>query len=495
MLFTMSSMSEVRLERIKKLEHIRNAGIDPYPADSHPTRTIDSYVSAFSSLDEKETLVGRIMSLRVQGGLAFFDIFDGTGKVQIVFQKDASTPSLSYEFFLEVIDRGDFVEVTGTPYTTKRGQQSLLLAEWRILSKSLRPIPDSWYGIKDEDERYRQRYLDILLSDELRDTVQKRSIFWNTIRSFLLSRDFVEVETPVLENTPGGAEARPFVTHHNALELDVYLRISAGELWQKKLLVAGMPRTFEIGRIFRNEGMSREHLQDYTQMECYMAYSDYTEGMRMTQDLYREIAEKTFSTTSFTIRDQTVDLGGEWPLLEFGNLMKEHYGFDVLDAPFETLLSELDRQGISYEKTMEKGRILDLLWKSVRKTIAGPAFLIGVPVELEPLAKRRVDDPRVVERFQVLIAGSEVGKGFSELNDPRDQYARFMEQQKLRDQGDDEAQMADLEFVEALEYGMPPAFGFGVSERLFSFLMDVPIREAQLFPLLKPNPERTLDFD
>jgi lysyl-tRNA synthetase class 2 len=335
------------------------------------------------------------------------------------------------------------------------------------------------------------------MDPEVKELFIKKAKFWNTIREYLISKDFLEVETPVIENTTGGAEARPFITHHNALDIDVYLRISAGELWQKKLLVAGFPRTFEIGRIFRNEGISNEHLQDYTQLEYYMAYSNYEEGMAMTKELYRLIGKNVFGTNKFAIKGFDVDFDAEWKIYDFSKLIEEKFGLNPITEIYsETgkkvteadLIKISEKAGVEYDPAaLNVVRVADNLWKSVRKEIAGPGFLTGVPVSMEPLAKRNKNNPDVVERFQVIIAGSEMGKGFSELNDPIDQRERFMQQQKMRDAGDEEAQMADMEFVEALEYAMPPAFGFGLSERLFSFLVDKPVREAQLFPLMKPR--------
>jgi len=304
-----------------------------------------------------------------------------------------------------------------------------------------------------------------------------------------MEREYLEVETPVLETMPGGAEAQPFTTHHNALDMDVHLRISAGELWQKKLMVAGLPRTFEIGRIFRNEGMSNEHAQDYTQLEFYEAYSDFVKGKEMIRDLYRYIAKETFGTTTFTVREHTFDLSGEWVEYDFSEIIQDAYGMDPREVDEDTVFAALEKSGIAYNKNkpMTFERAVDTLWKKCRTSLSGPGFLVNVPVYLEPLAKRSAEDNRVVERFQVILAGSEVGKGFSELNDPRDQAERFARQEELREQGDTEAQFADAEFVEALEYGMPPTFGFGVSERLYSFLEGVPIREGQIFPLMRPR--------
>lgn len=486
----MAALEEIRAERLKKLEYLKEQGIDPYPARSNRTHEITEVLGNFEYLEsssEVVTVAGRIRAIRHHGGSAFLDLDDGTARMQAYLKKDLIGET-AFDLFEKVVDTGDIVEVSGEAFRTKHGQESIQAASWRMLTKTLRPIPDEWFGLQDEEERFRRRYLDLLLNEQTVAIAKKRSIFWNTIRTFLLERGFVEVETPVLENTTGGAEARPFITHHNALDIDVYLRISAGELWQKKLLVGGLPKTFEIGRIFRNEGMSREHAQDYTQLEFYQAFSDYEAGKQMLIALYREIAEKTFGTLKFTIREHEVDLGGEWQTYDFCEILKEKYGIDPLATTLEAVEQALRNAEIEYEKeTLNLERGIDLLWKKIRKTISGPGFLIGVPVYMEPLAKRAEGKPETVERFQILIAGSEVGKGFSELNDPLDQRERFERQQALRDAGDEEAQMADMDFVEALEYGMPPAFGFGVSERFFSFMMGVDIREGQLFPLMRPK--------
>lgn len=493
----MASLEEIRETRLQKLEKLTMAGMESYPAHIKRDYTIKEVRDQFESLKEPISIAGRIMVIRGQGAILFVVLFDGTEKLQAVFKKDDMDEAL-FNLFSECGDMGDFIQVTGTLFVTNRGENSILVKEWTMASKSLLPIPTEYFGIEDEEERLRKRYLDILLHPELAEMARKRSLFWNTIRDYLLKKDFIEVETPVLENTTGGADARPFATHHNALNIDVFLRISAGELWQKKLLVAGIPRTFEIGRIFRNEGMSNEHLQDYTQLEYYMAYSDYEEGMEMTKELYRLIGEKVFGTTKFTIKGFEIDLADEWKIYDFVAILQDEYGINALsmtDEPseanetlFAEIIAAMKKHEIEFKPSeMNIQRGVDMLWKRVRKTIGGPGFLINVPVYLEPLAKRSRTNSKTVERFQVILAGSEMGKGFSELNDPVDQRGRFMEQQALRDAGDDEAQMADMDFVEALEYGMPPAFGFGMSERFISFLMDKPVRETQLFPLMRPK--------
>ncbi|MEI6042363.1 MAG: lysine--tRNA ligase [bacterium] len=485
----MTSIEEIREQRIQKIKDLQEKGIEAFPVVSYIDQTNKQFTEDFKELLESQkevTLGGRILSVRGQGKVGFADIMDGTSdKVQCFLSIDNLSEESLGDFFA-LIDTSDFIEFKGVAYITKRGTEALLVKEWRLLAKSLRPMPDSWFGLTDEDERYRKRYVDMVLNPELRDMMKRRSAFWNVMRNFLIERDYIEVETPVLENTTGGADAKPFVTHHNALDIDVYLRISAGELWQKRLLVAGLPKTFEIGRIFRNEGMSPEHGQDYTQIEFYEAYSDFDKGMKMVKELYVQIAEKVYGKTVFENKGHTFDLASEWAIYDFSKIIKEKFNIDVHNNSTEEVERELVKNKIDFDKkTISSERGIDLLWKSIRKDLSGPGFLVGIPVYLETLAKKSRVDNRVVERFQIILAGSELGKGFSELNDPLDQEARFKAQQALRDAGDEEAQMADEDYVEAMEYGMPPAFGFGVSERLFSFLEGKTLRECQAFPLMK----------
>lgn len=483
------SESDIRDERLKKLELLKAAGMEGYPTSTARDTSIAELLADFDALEKDgtpKTIAGRIMSMRGQGGIAFADIVDGSERTQLVLQK-ADMDEKVFDLFANSVDVGDFVEATGIAFRTKRGERSLKVQNWKMLAKSLLPIPAEHFGIKDEELILRQRYLDILLNPEVRAMFERRSRFWQAAREFYLSRGFLEVETPILENTPGGADARPFITHHNALDMEVYLRISCGELWQKELLVAGFPKVFEIGRIFRNEGQSREHLQDYTQLESYEAYSDMEKGMSFLKELYRHIVKEVYGKYTFEINGHTVDFAEEWPLIDFCAVIEEKFGINPLTCSEEEAIRAVRDAQIQVGEALNKPRAIDHLWKSIRKTVAGPAFLIGVPVYLEPLAKRSSKNPNVVERVQVILAGSEMGKAFSELNDPQDQRARFEDQQKMRDAGDDEAQRLDEEYVRAMEFGMPPAFGFGVSERLFSFLENRPAHEAQLFPLLRPK--------
>ena len=427
------------------------------------------------------------MAQRGHGKATFLDINDGSGKIQVIVKQDKMGEK-GYQFFIDVFDIGDFVEIKGKLFTTARGEKTIEAEDYKMLAKALLPLPEKWHGLQDTEERLRKRYLDILFNPEVKDMVVKRSIFWASMREFLVERKFMEVETPVLETSPGGADAKPFITHHNALDMDVYLRISMGELWQKKLMVAGFEKTFEIGRMFRNEGMDAEHLQDYTQMECYWAYTDYEEGMKFTEELFKYVAKKTFGTLKFNIKGFEIDLEKKWEKYDYQSTIAKYTGINIEEASLSEMEKALQKLKIDYDKNgFNITRAIDNLWKYCRKNIGGPGFLINVPAVIEPLAKKMEKNPKLVQRFQVILAGSELAKGYSELNDPVDQAERFQAQQKLREAGDQEAQRFDKDFVEALEHGMPPTFGLGISERLFAFLMDKPMRDCQIFPLMKPK--------
>lgn len=473
--------------RKNKLAKIKELGLNPYPAKSlrgHSAREIIDQSKELVDSKKELTAAGRIMALRGHGKLVFADIVDESGKIQVVFKADIIGDQFE---IISLLDMGDFIEVAGSLFITNAGELTVESHKIKILTKALRPLPEKRAGLQDEETRLRKRYLEFATNPEARDLFYKKAKFWQSIRQFMTGHGFLDVETPVLETTAGGADAAPFITHHDALDIDVYLRISMGELWQKRLMVGGFEKTFEIGRQFRNEGMSREHLQDYSQMEYYWAYANYEDSMKLVEEMYKYIAKETFGTLQFEINGHNVNLGGEWPRIDYASTIKEKHGIDVLAASEDEIRAKLDELHIKYDKNIARGRLIDTLWKQIRKSIAGPVFLVNHPVEVSPLAKRRESDPRTVERFQPIIAGSELGNGYSELNDPTDQAERFKEQAKLREAGDTEAQMHDQDFVEALEYGMPPTSGFGLSERLFSFLANKPAREAQMFPLMRPN--------
>ena len=478
-----------RDDRLGKLAALKAQGINPYPAISNRSHMVGQVLADFFQLQDNATeitLAGRLRSFRDHGNISFADLEDISGRMQLVISKNELGDN--YKSFIKLVDCSDFIEAKGVLIITKAGEKSLELKSWRLLSKALRNVPSEHFGLEDDDERLRKRYLDILLRPEMKDLIIKRDKFWNAVRTFLKERDFIEVETPVLETTTGGADARPFATHHNALDIDVFLRISMGELWQKKLMVAGLEKTFEIGRQFRNEGMDAEHLQDYTQMEFYWAYADFEKGMRLVEELYKYVALQTFGTLKFKIGKFDVDLGEPWQRYDYRETVLEHTGIDILAADLAAMEAKLRELKIDYDtKGFNITRAIDNLWKYCRKQIGGPGFLVGVPITVSPLAKRDDYHPEIAQRFQPIIAGSELGNGYSELNDPVDQLARFNEQAALREAGDDEAQMKDEDFVEALEYGMPPTCGFGMSERVFAFLMGKTMRECQIFPLMRPK--------
>jgi lysyl-tRNA synthetase, class II len=489
-IISMASLEEIRQTRLEKLEKLKQAGMDPYPAQSHYDHRLADLIEKFDTLSQENkevSVVGRIMSLRPQGGLIFFNLFDGTAKFQGLLKQEEIDPKL-WDLFSNAVDIGDFIEISGTLFITKRGEKTLQVKTWRMLSKTLQPLPEKWHGLQDIEERLRKRYLDILFNQEVKDLIVKKAKFWQSMRQFLINEGFLEVETPVLENTTGGADARPFATHHNALDIDVYLRISVGELWQKRLMVAGFPKVFEIGRVFRNEGISAEHAQDYTAMEFYWGYADYEKGMELVERMYKYVAQETFGTLQFKIGEFDVDLSKPWERYDYTETIKKMTGLDITTAELTDIEAKLKELKIKHDRTgWNKARATDILWKYCRKQIGGPGFLVGVPKSMSPLAKSMSDNKDLVQQFQPLIAGSEMGKGYSELNDPIDQAERFAEQAKLRAAGDEEAQMNDQDFVDALEHGMPPTCGFGVSERFFAFLADKSIRETQIFPLLRPK--------
>jgi len=482
-----SHISETE-DRLRKLEELKEKGINPYPAQVKRDMSIASFFENFISLEEKfVNVVGRLRSKRIHGNLAFADLQDESGTLQLVFSKKELEGD-SFKTFVKLIDTADFIQVTGVPFLTNKEVKSLMVKDFKLLTKALKPIPDSWYGLKNEEERLRKRYLDLLLNEELRDVFYKKAKFWSVTREFMKKKGFFEVETPTLETTTGGAEANPFITHHNDFDLQVYLRISIGELWQKRLMAAGYEKVFEIGRAYRNEGSSPDHLQEFTNMEFYWAYADYEKGMKLAQELYQELAMQVFGTTKFTTKGMEYDLSGEWERIDYRQTVLDKTGIDVLSASEEEMKAKLEELNVKYEGD-NKERLMDTLWKYCRRSIAGPVFLINHPKLVSPLAKAKTDNPELTERFQIIIAGSEIGNGFSELNDPIDQRKRFNLQQELIDRGDNEAMMADWEFVEMLEHGMPPTCGFGFGERLFAFLCNKPVRETTLFPLMKPKKE------
>ena len=484
----MASIEELRTGRLQKLHRLQEVGMNPYPAHVPRDYPLDIVRDEFDGLvaEGKEySIAGRIMAIRGQGAILFVVLDDGTAKFQVVFKKD-TVPENLFSLFVECVDIGDFISTTGTFFTTERGEQSMLVSSWTMATKSLLPLPEKWHGLTDDDERFRKRYLDMTMNPELRDIFYLKAKFWEATRKYLIDKGFLEVETPTLEVTTGGAEARPFQSHHNDFDMSVYLRISVGELWQKRLLAAGFPKTFEIGRVYRNEGTSPEHLQEFTNMEFYAAYMDYKHGIEFTELMIKTVVEEVFGKLTFETRGHSFDLSGTWKQISYVDTIKEMTGIDVLLSTDDEMKDKLSELKVKYEG-LNRERLTDTLWKYCRKQIAGPAWLVDVPKLVSPLSKAKPENGMLTERVQLILAGAECTNGFSELNDPVDQRERFEVQKKLIEAGDDEAMMPDMEFVEMLEHGMPPAFGFAYGERLFAFLVDKPLRETQLFPLMRPK--------
>lgn len=491
--------------RRAKLAAWRELGVDPYPARTPEHERIAAVRSQGNHLqiDERHeggvATTGRITALRGQGALIFADLEDATGKIQVIFKQDI----LSAELFerVQLLDLADFMWVQGPLFVSRRGELTVEVHDWQILSKALSPLPDAWRGLQDPEAKQRQRYLDLLVNDGVRERFTKRSKLVSAFRRFMEEHDFMEVETAMLEHIPGGADAEPFVTHHNALDTDFYLRISL-ELQLKRLITGGFDRVFEIGRVFRNEGMSPQHLQEFTMFEFYWAYAAYEQGMSFVQQMYQSAIQEVFGTLQIERGDTVLNFADEWPRVSYVDTVQQYAGVNVIEASDDELIEHCLRHGLRTGggdqgmasadelRKLGRGRLIDLLYKkTTRPHLIQPQFLTDFPLEFSPLAKRKVSDPRLTERFVVVIDGAEVGNAFSELNDPIDQRERFEEQEKLRLAGDPEAQRMDEDFLRAMEHGMPPMTGFGVSiDRLMLVLANVDsVRETVLFPTMRPE--------
>lgn len=486
----MYDTNELRVDRERKLKMLIDAGMNPYPSYTKRTHDIDAFVVSFEELKTNNTetiLTGRIMALRSHGAIAFIDLYDGTANVQ-AFCSAENMEEETFALLLEAMSAGDFIEVTGVPFVTKKDINTIAVTSWTVLTKALLPLPTEHFGIKDKDNRYRKRYLDILTDVDLQEMFQKKSAYWKASRRFLEDEGFLEVHTPTLETTTGGAEANPFITHHDDFDIDVYLRISVGELWQKRLMAAGMPKVFEIGRVYRNEGTSPDHLQEFTNIEFYAAYMNFDEGISLLERHLKYVLDEAFDGQRvFSIKDFEVDFSKPFERIDYVQTIQSDTGINVITASYEELINKVTDLGIMHEGN-NRERLTDTLWKYCRKNIKGPVWLIGHPKLVSPLAKESDKKDGTVLRAQLIVAGTEFNNCFSELNDPKEQRERFETQAELLAQGDDEAMMPDWEFVEMLEHGMPPTFGAStLGERFFAYLIDKPIRETQHFPLMKPK--------
>ena len=485
-----TEISDQEQVRLDKLEQLRAAGEDPYLitkcyVSHHAQEIIDN----FDELEEVTvTVAGRLMSKRGMGKVGFSDLQDTSGRIQI-FSKIDVLEEESYQKW-QSLDIGDLVWIEGQVFRTNRGEISVRNTGWKLLSKSLRPLPEKFHGLRDTDTRYRKRYLDLIVNPDVRDTFVKRSLIIQTIRRELMNRGFLEVETPQLNTIAGGAAAKPFVTHHNALDLDLFLRISP-ELYLKRLIVGGFERVFEIGRNFRNEGMSTKHNPEFTMMELYQAYTDYHGMMEITEDLIVSAARAVCGDLKVNYQGVEIDLNPPFRRLTMVDAVMEHAGIDFNeiadDAAAHRVMAE---RGVpEVQPDMTRGDLLNHCFELyAEEKLIQPTFLIDYPIEISPLTKKKPDSDGLVERFELFIGGREYGNAYSELNDPMDQKERFADQMKRHEAGDDEAQLPDEDFVEALEYGMPPTGGLGIGiDRLVMFLTDSgSIRDVLLFPTMRP---------
>lgn len=490
----MATLKDYRDERLKKLSALHELGIDTYPAKAERTHTITEIIDQFDALADKTvTVTGRITSIRSFGKLAFIKLRDMSGDIQLYLQKDSvaeldATRGILGMKQLKLLDTGDFVQATGEVTTTQTGEKSVGVHELRLLTKSLRPMPTE---LTNKEERFRRRYVDMNVNPDVRERFVRRSTFWQATRDYLNEHGFIEVNVPILEHTTGGADANPFVTHMDALgDQKFYLRISQ-ELPLKRLLGAGFEKVYDLGPRFRNENYSDEHLPEHIAMEWYAAYWDWKKGMQFMEDMYRTVLEKTFGTLQFTLERFTIDMSQPWEIWDYAETIQKHYGIDVYNTTIDEVATKLKENNLEVEKTDSIPRGIDKLWKNIRKDVAGPVWLVNTPKFISPLSKTNPENPLAVERFQPVIAGSELGNGFSELNDPLDQLQRFVEQQTMRNAGDDEAMMLDIDYVEMLEYGMPPACGWGWSERVFWIFEGVTAREGVPFPQLRSDIDDT----
>jgi len=480
----------------EKLDRIYEKGIDPYPSifnvdsDSNKIKTKFKNLEKGEHTKEKFSIAGRIMQNRPMGKICFMNLLDKEGKIQLYFRQD----DIGKEEYkkLKLLDMGDIIGIKGTVFKTKTGEVTIHVDSFQILTKSLAQLPEKWHGLKDQELRYRKRYIDLISNRDVFNLFIKKTQFIKNIRKFLDQNNFMEVETPVLEAVPGGADARPFITHHNTLDIDFYLRISL-ELHLKRLIVGGYDRVYEIGKVFRNEGMSTQHLQEFTLLEFYAAYMDYNDLMDFTEDFFKTIIKQTFGTLKIKFQNKEINFEGKWPKIDYTKKIKEKTGIDLnKEDTKEKLVKAIKEKHLKLDidENLGRGRIMDQLYKEyIRPHLFQPCFLINHPIDISPLAKKHKDNPKLTQRLQMVVAGAEIVNAFSELNDPIDQRARFEEQMKLREAGDEEAQMIDEDFIEALEIGLPPTGGFGMGiDRFFSILTDQDtVREVVLFPMMKPE--------
>jgi lysyl-tRNA synthetase class 2 len=483
--------------RRQKLAALKARGGQAYPNDFFPTHTAAQMLARFSANSSEElekieeifSLAGRVMSLRHFGKAAFFHIQDRSGQVQ-VYVRQGNSSQEAVALVKESLDVGDIVGVSGPVFRTRTGELTIKATALRLLSKALRPLPEKWHGLQDIEVRYRQRYLDLIVNPQVRETFRKRAQLTQVIRRFFTERDFLEVETPIMQNLAGGALARPFVTHHNTLDVDLYLRV-APELFLKRLVVGGVERVFELGRNFRNEGMSTKHNPEYTMLEFYQAYATYEHMMALTEELFTVLAQEVNKSARLVYGEYEIDLTPPWRRLGMKEAVCDYVGLSAAEIEQEDMVrAKAHALGLRPPASAPHGKVVEELFSAVVEPhLIQPTFVLSYPVEISPLARRNDADPRFVDRFELYIAGRELANAFSELNDPEDQRQRFLDQLREREAGDEEAHVLDEEYIRALEYGMPPTAGEGIGiDRLVMLFTNAPsIRDVILFPQMRPE--------
>lgn len=477
--------------RLQKLQQLKEKEIEAYGSRFDTTHYAAHILAEFSELEDTDTAIaGRIISSRTHGKASFADLMDASGQIQLYVRLNTLGEE-QYQLF-QSLDIGDIIGITGRIFRTRRGEISVEVKGFQLLCKSLRPLPEKWHGLKDVELRYRQRYLDLLVNPEVRQVFITRSRVIQSLRQFLLNKGFLEVETPMLNTIAGGATARPFTTYHNALDMDLFLRI-APELYLKRLLVGGFDKVFEMGKNFRNEGISTKHNPEYTSVEVYQAYSDMDGMMQLTEELFAHVAHETVGTTVISYQGQTIDLAPPWPRLPMLDAIKEHAGVDLRGLSAAQAATAARASGLEFADEPSYGDIVEALFdRFVEPKLVQPVFITEHPVDISPLSKRKPSDPSLTERFEPFMAAREMANGFSELTDPIDQEQRFAKQVEMRSQGSHEAHMMDEDYIKALQYGLPPAGGLGIGvDRLVMLLTDAPsIRDVILFPHMRPRSDK-----
>ncbi len=482
-------LTEVVAVRHKKLEELRANGKDPFEITKfNVDAKAEDIINDYAKYEGKTVAIaGRMISRRIMGKASFAHLLDCGTTIQFYCKRDEMGEAEYAEF--KKWDLGDILGIEGEVFTTHTGEVSVKVHKATLLSKSLLPLPEKYHGLKDTDLRYRQRYVDLIANPEVMDTFKKRSKIISCIRRFLDEKGFIEVETPILNSIPSGASARPFITHHNTLDIDMYLRI-APELYLKRLIVGGFDKVYEIGRLFRNEGMDVKHNPEFTTIELYQAYADYNDMMDITEEMYKYCAKEVLGTTTVNFQGTTLELGGKWPRLTMVEAVRKYTGIDFDTMEMPEIIEKAAAIGVELDKDISWGKALyEVFDQKIEEHLIQPTFIIDYPVEVSPLAKRKPSDKRLTERFEFFMIACEMGNAFSELNDPIDQRGRFEQQAKERANGDDEAQMTDDDFVTALEYGLPPTGGLGIGiDRMVMLLTDnYSIRDVLLFPTMKPK--------